>query len=107
MTSHTHHEGVGDLSLTLKDFLGRVERSPKHMQPGLREQRKETDMVLLWWVRSVARVWFTLCGLNFQLMLKKGASDLGFLISFSRCGAAVEEGGMRLKSAQQSNIKKN
>ena len=79
-TTHTHHKGVGGVSLTLKEFLGKAGRFPKHIYSGLREQRNEEGMVILWWVKSVARVWFTLCSLNFLLMLVKGTFGLSYQI---------------------------
>lgn len=94
------------MSLTLKEFLGKAGRFPKHIHSGLREQRNEEGMVILWWVKSEARVWFTLCGLNFLLMLVKGAFGLSY--QFFRCEEVGEEEGEILKSSEQSNIlKKN
>ena len=75
---HTHHKGVGGVSLTLKEFLGKMGKFPKHVHSGLREQRNEERMVILWWVKSVARGQFTLCGLKFLLMLVKGAFALSY-----------------------------
>ena len=55
-------------------------------------------------MKSEARVWFTLCGLNFLLMLVKGAFGLSY--QFFRCEEVGEEEGEILKSSEQSNILK-
>lgn len=102
-TPHTHQEDM-------KRFIIHIMRLSGESRVGFpswsenERKGKATTLGFLWWLGGMARVRVLACGLNFPLAPKEGALD--FLISLPRCGQKGKEVEVKLKSCQQSNIKK-